>query len=81
MKCPLCNATIGTTHGEEIVTQCIVTLSTALHHMPVLTLRHLIDTINALARVALPDPFSWDNTKFALVKNPETLQIIFFTAK
>ena len=63
-KCPLCNDAIITVHGEEIITQCVVTLSTALHHMPVLTLRYLIDSINALARVALPDAFSWDNTRY-----------------
>ena len=64
-RCLLCNA-IVTVHCEEIVTQCVVTLSTALHHMPVLTLRYLVHGINALAKVALPDTFSWDNTKFAL---------------
>lgn len=63
-KCPLCNDAIITVHGEEIITQCVVTLSTALHHMPVLTLRYLIDSINVLARVAVPDSFSWDNTRY-----------------
>lgn len=64
-RCPLCNVLVNT-YCEETITQCMVTLSTALHHMPLLTLPYLAQSINALAKVALPDNFSWDSTKFVL---------------
>jgi len=78
-KCPLCNATT-TRYSEEIITQCVITVSTALHHMPVLTSYYLIHVIKALARVTLPDAFSWDNTRLIPV-NIQGCTFIFFIAE
>lgn len=51
--------------------------------MPVLTSPYLIHAIKALARVTLPDAFSWDSsTKFALLNvQGSVFHVIFSIAK